>query len=121
MLKRNYNWSLVVAGILALVTAFAFGDTIGKSSARDELIDITEMLDNISDQGGIITLEAGVYKITKPQELSYLSFSNDDDEILPENQFILNLFDSATSYKFDLSGDKETGVKGTLTLYYGEE
>jgi len=125
MLKYNYNWLLLVAGICSLVAVFFLGvDIVGRMSADEPLnspIDITEILDNISEQGGTLTLEVGIYEITRPQELSYIRLSDDDDEMLPENQFILNLFDSATSDKFDLSGDKETGVRGTLILYYGEE
>ena len=121
---EKLDWKIVSLYLLTTTVAFVittgiFGVKWDNQRIANKSVDITELLENISEQGGIVTLEAGVYKITRPQELSYIRLSDDDDGILPENQFILNLFDSATSYKFDLSGDKETGVKGTLTLYYG--
>jgi hypothetical protein len=108
--------------ILFAITTGVFGGLWENSRTNNEPQDITEMLDNMSEQGGILMLEAGVYEITKPSELSYISYEdNDNYEMLPENQFIIGLFDAATSYKFDISGDKETGATGTLTLYYGNK
>jgi hypothetical protein len=119
------GWKFVAISFMAVtvvlsITAGIFGGLWDNARIDNEPQDITEMLDNLSTQGGILILEAGIYKITKPSELSYLPLDdNNSYDMLPENQFILNLFNEAESYKFDINGDKETGVTGTLTLYYG--
>ena len=125
---------------VAVVGLLVLGYEQGKDEAVKEVTNITETLEEMYEDGGMLRLEPGVYQVDKPSWLSYVRTNenywtaegghwangeqwvkDDDCEILPENQFILYLFDSAERYEFNFTGNEDGIVEGTLILYYGEK